>query len=1168
MLNIYYARESVDKEKFIFDTLKGTGQIRHSSTGFDSPRGSEKAGRTILLVPDQYTLEAEQQAFRHLKAEGLMDMEVLSMSRLGSRLIAELGGAKQTFIDKYGRHMILARIARENREKLQVFRGLEERNSFIEMVNNFISELKQYNCGTAEMEAMAAEAGEGSYTRRKLEDLTLLYRLYEEEIRGKYTDSEDYIDLYLSKIPESKLVEGSRIWIYGFDSFAPKALAVIGQLMARAAEVNAVLTWDGSGADGGQQSRSRDSDLFALTGMVMENLEDQARAVGVEVCRKPISTSADSRWQREDVSPAIAHIEKELYTLPSRTCTDCEGITLVAAAGLYNEAESAAAYVLQLVREKGLKYRDIRLVCNDQETRGPILERVFQEYGIPVFSDGKKDILSSPVVQYVLALLDAAVEGYRTEDVFRVLKSGFGPLEREEVTDLENYAIKYRVRRTMWKRPFAKGVTEYGDDGLARLEDIRQRAMAPVLALEPLLKGSDGSDAGVPDAAAVQTTAAFIEHLYQYLYETVCLPDRILDYISRQEEMGRVDLADETGQIWGHMIGILDQMMEIMGGEPFDAETFLDIFRVGLSQVEVGVLPPTRDGLLMGTMQRTRVSQAEALVVVGANEGVLPQEKPEAGLFSTEEKELFRERGAELCKVDAVVLMEERLAVYRNLSRPSKYLWISHSLSDVDGKESKPSSVYLKMKELFPLLQEQRDVLNETDGAGRHNPLPLIHSGLSSLRHLTEALQDVTSAGGGEHGANVGSPAAALDGTWKETLAWYQEHQPEQLETIANGLAFTNTQEALGKEAARQLFLRNPEAAISLSPSRLEKFSRCPFSHFVSYGLRPEERRIFEVAPREIGDIYHECLMTLAQTLTRPDLDVTHPLSPWMTVTRQECGELVRKTARQQMELYREGLFHLGKEESYRSQRIYDICEKVCWTVVEQVRAGQIEGCDFEVGFRRGGKIAPVALDIGGEAVYIEGKIDRVDWLPGDRVKIIDYKTGNENFSIAEAKAGYRLQLMLYLAAACEEKRKPAGVFYFKITEPMVDTTGKELDPEELAKEIRKNFKLNGVMVDDPQVIQAIAGDFSGFSDIVPLRAGKEKISGTGKENLISEEDFAQLRDAVTAKTVEICRNLAEGHIDIHPMKTKERSACTYCEYKGICRFDTVFEGCGYNIIS
>lgn len=1206
MLNIYYARESVDKEKFIFDTLKGTGKIRQDSTYFDGrgtgsrDGGSGNDGRglperqTILLVPDQYTLEAEQQAFRHLQAEGLMDIEVLSMSRLGSRLISELGGGKQTFIDKYGRHMILARIARENREKLQVFRGMEERNSFIEMVNNFISELKQYNCGAAEMEAMAAESGEGTYTRRKLEDLSLLYRLYEEEIRGKYTDSEDYIDLYLSKISASKFLEGSRVWVYGFDSFAPKALSVIGQLMARADEVNVVLTWDDAAAGKGPHE-SRDADLFALTGMVMENLEEEARAAGVESRRRAIPSGPSSAWARHsavvdnEISPAIAHIEKELYTLPSRKSENHAGITLVAAAGLYNEAESAAAYILHLVRDEGLKYRDIRLVCNDQETRGPILERVFQEYGIPVFSDAKKDILASPIVQYVLALLDVIAEKYRTEDLFRVLKSGFGPLGREEVTDLENYAIKYRIRRSMWKRPFVKGVTEYGEDGLAQLEDIRQRAVAPVLILEPLVTGkqadmqASGETAGQA-AGGAQTTAEFIQKFYKYLYETVSLPDRALDFIARQEELGRVDLADETSQVWGHMIGILDQMMEIMGGEAFDLETFLDIFRVGLSQVEIGVLPPTRDGLLMGTMQRTRMSSSgtKALVIVGTNEGVLPQEKPEAGLFSTEEKEFFKARGTELCKRDAVVLMEERLAIYRNLSRPSKYLWLSHSLSDGEGKESKPSSVYLKIKELFPGLVQQRDVLNQDaggfgtgDGAcSGPYPLPLVHSGVSGLRHLTEALQDMAAAAdssdsagfaAGQGGSN--SPAG-LNPVWCEAFRWYQKHDPANLDRIRDGLAFTNTQEALGSAAARQLFLKKPEAAISLSPSRLEKFSRCPFSHFVSYGLRPEERRIFEVAPREIGDIYHECLMTLTRTLTRPDLDVTHPLSPWMTITRQECGRMVRETARQQMESYREGLFHLGKEESYRSQRIYDICEKVCWTVVEQVRAGQIKSCDFEVSFRRGGKIAPVTLDIGGETIYIEGKIDRVDWLPGDRVKIIDYKTGNENFSIEEAKAGYRLQLMLYLAAACEKQRKPAGVFYFKITEPMLDATGKDWDGEELAREIRKNFKLNGVMVDDPQVIQSIAGDFSGFSEIVPLRAGKEKITGTGKENLISEEDFEELREAVTAKAVEICRNLAEGRIDIHPMKTKDKSACTYCEYKGICRFDTVFEGCRYHIIS
>ena len=42
MLNIYYGRESLNKDKFIFDNI-------------------EKG--TILLVPDQYSLQAEKDAF-------------------------------------------------------------------------------------------------------------------------------------------------------------------------------------------------------------------------------------------------------------------------------------------------------------------------------------------------------------------------------------------------------------------------------------------------------------------------------------------------------------------------------------------------------------------------------------------------------------------------------------------------------------------------------------------------------------------------------------------------------------------------------------------------------------------------------------------------------------------------------------------------------------------------------------------------------------------------------------------------------------------------------------------------------------------------------------------------------------------------------------------------
>ena len=364
------------------------------------------------------------------------------------------------------------------------------------------------------------------------------------------------------------------------------------------------------------------------------------------------------------------------------------------------------------------------------------------------------------------------------------------------------------------------------------------------------------------------------------------------------------------------------------------------------------------------------------------------------------------------------------------------------------------------------------------------------------------------------------------------------------------------------------MFKKDPQQALSLSPSRLERFSRCPFSHFILYGLKPEERRIFEIAPREIGDIYHECLMELTRSLTVSGTEITAKDSPWMTITEEECRAFAADVVNRQARNYREGLFYLGNEENYRTQRIVDICQKVCWVVIQQVRAGQIRDCRFEVGFGRGREIKPVEVRLDGQTAYIEGKIDRVDYLAGDRVKIIDYKTGNEKFDISEAEAGYRLQLMLYLAAAQEKERRPAGVFYFNISEPRIDSSSKAADPADIADQVKKSFKLNGVIVDDPGVINSVAGDFSGYSDILPLRMSKDgEISPTGKGSLLTEEEFGTLQETVGAKVVEICQNLADGNIDIHPMKTRDRSACTYCQYKGICRFDTIFEGCSYNII-
>lgn len=1099
MLNIFYGRESIDKEKYIYEHIEN------------------KEGRTIVIVPDQYTLEAEKQAFRLLNTEGLLDVEIISMSRLGVHLFNEQGGDREkTFIDKYGRHMLLTQIASEKNNELNVFKESMRKKSFIELVNNFISEMKQYDITPEMLKYTAETLDNNSLLRKKLKDMYVIFSEYEERIKGKYTDSEDYIDLYKSKIITSKWIRQSNIWIYGFDSFAPKALDILGELMVTSQDVNVFLTYD---------RNCRDEELFGLSGIVIKKLQKIAEEKGVA---HKVS-KVEEKYTNTEKSNGIAAIESELYSINQRKNKNSEGITIVEAANIYNEAESAASFILHLLKDKGYRYRDIVVICNDQETRASVINRIFEEYGIDLFDDRKRSILSSPITVFIITLIEVIVDKYRTSDIFKLLKTGFLDLTTEEIEKLENYTIKYRIRGNMWKKNFEKGIFEYGEEELSHINDMRKKVIDILESFESIYT----------QATDIET---FIKAYYDFLIEKVVLVDKISDLIDLQQDNGFLDIAEETAQTWNLIVGIFDQIAEISGKQKFAGKEFLELLTAGLSELEVGVLPPTSDDILMGTMQRTRCGDVKAVLVLGANEGLLPAESTSEGLFSIEELEFLADQGAEICKVDRVRVMEEKLAIYRNLSKPKEHLWISYSLNDNEGKELGVSEIIGAIKNIFPNLEPEQDVLNIDDDSRR------IGGKINTLRHLTQELQKV-------------KKGEKINGLWKPVLEWYENNDKDAINKIKEGLYFTNQQKNLLTGVPDKLFKKKMYKEMKVSPSQLEKFSRCPFSHFVSYGLKPDERRVFEAGSREIGDVYHECLMKLAAKLTEE--------KRWDSVTDEECRQMIEEILSVQMKNYREGVFSYSPEEVYKMRRLKDTCFYVCKAMIEQVQAGLIEKSFFEVPFGNGKQLEPIEVKLESKTVYIEGKIDRVDVLKGDRVKIIDYKTGKESFDITEAKAGYRLQLMLYLKAAQNNTRKPAGVFYFLIGDPQFDLTSVEPEKfsEKISKEMKKFFRLNGIMVDDDEIINGIAGTFDGYSDIVPIRKTKNGFSGTSSDVLLTEEEFSELQVSVDKQIEKLCKELTDGVILIHPKKSGDTSPCAYCKFKGICRFDTRYEGCNYDII-
>ena len=814
--------------------------------------------------------------------------------------------------------------------------------------------------------------------------------------------------------------------------------------------------------------------------------------------------------------------------------------------------ESAAAKILELTREAAYSYDDIVVICNDVENRESIIKRIFSEYEIPFFIDSKKSVLQNPFIKFITSIMSIIENGYRFEDIFTCIKTGLTPIEPEMGELLENYAYEYKLSKKNWFNGFRNFKKNTDHETLSIINNEREKFISFLVKLEKPLN----------DAS---TTKEKILALYEFLVNIVGFPVKAIEMADKFKKNGQEEYGEEFMQIWDVIIHIMDQMAELIGEEITDNTTFKEIMTAGFNSVEVGIIPQAMEQVIVGTIQRTRTKDIKALIVLGANDGLIPMEDSGNELLNEDEKQFLYDKKYELCKNENFRKMEESLAIYSMFSKPMEYLYISYSASDRDGKELRQSIIFDKIKKIFPQISIGKDIFNSDFEINK------INSKRSTLRHLTYEMKKEYSAGN-------------MSSLWKQTFNWFKANSTDashpmsiKINAIQRGLVFQNREEKIGNEMVHLLYGKGEKLDIVLSSSRIESFAKCPFAYLIRYGLAAGERKQDEVAGREIGDIYHECMMRLARDLTQENIEITSKDSLWNKVSKDECFTKVEEIISSMERNYMSQELDSFENIKYRFHRIQDVCCNSAWAMIEQARAGKIGNSYFEAEFGRDPQkqFKELQIDIGLEKVFIEGKIDRVDIVEAageSYVKIIDYKSGNDKFSMDEAVGGTRVQLLLYLKAASEGlDLQPCAAFYFKLDKPMIDVSKLANEEEdsgldgrniENSDKFKSGYKMDGIILGEKEIIDAIDRDFVKQSKIIPVYKKNDGEFGASSKSILTQEEFRDLQLAVDLKVENICSALVSGEIGISPKKIKDKiTACSFCPYKSICNFDQCFKG-------
>ena len=102
--------------------------------------------------------------------------------------------------------------------------------------------------------------------------------------------------------------------------------------------------------------------------------------------------------------------------------------------------------------------------------------------------------------------------------------------------------------------------------------------------------------------------------------------------------------------------------------------------------------------------------------------------------------------------------------------------------------------------------------------------------------------------------------------------------------------------------------------------------------------------------------------------------------------------------------------------------------------------------------------------------------------------------------------------------------------------------------PEEVAEAQKKSFRMNGLLLDDPAVLNAMEPGLGGF--YIPAKMGKGGPSGS----LASLAEFGVIKKHIDSLLIGIANELSEGKIAALPYRKNSSSPCDFCRYKGICR--------------
>lgn len=1056
---------------------------------------SEENCRIILIVPEQYTFETEKRLYRKLSGERLRQVTVTSFTRIAQTAFKLYGGGAGVYADESAKTVLMAQAVQEAADELSVYQKSARSDTFVRTMLSAVTEFKNAGVSAEELKSCASGITE-EHLRGKAKETALLYGVYDALLHTAYLDPLDDITRAGKLLQETDFFDGASVFFDEFKGFTGNEAEMIRLILRRADKVVAALCIDS------ERAGEKDS-LYKSVVREQQRLIRYARLEGATVLT-PVKLNGSHHQ-----SAAIRRLERSLFApAAAYTGEPSADIQVVQCRDSYEEAEMTAAMIRTLVRDEGYSYRDIAVLSRVPEQYTAKLDTAFSRLSIPYFADETRPASDHPLVRFIENALGCTAFGFTSERVLALVKSGICGVSPEDGGVFENYCFVWDISGAQWKKPFTlhprgftEQMTESDEAALACAEQVRAHMITPLGAFCEAVRDTTGE--------------AFCRAVYELLCDmgvTEEMEHRIAEEYESEDFAG----ARDEKTIWEAVMKLLDTLAVTTGEKPLSAERFLRLFRLAASSLVRGSLPQTADCVTVSGAERFRFGEKRAVFVLGANEQVLPKIPLESGIFSDRERKILIGLSLELAPPADEQLYEERFIAYRALTSASDRLVITApKFAENGGERAFSAEVWAAAKAAGATFADMAAIPVST----------LCQNAETAWIQLARRYWSDT--------PETASLRSVLSG---------QEETVDSLRAMERILSVQGFH-LHDAQNAKKLF----GTSMVLSPTRVEGFYRCPFRYFIEHGLKLRPLRRAQLDPIETGSLIHAILYEMLGHLDFKE-----------GYDRQAADAFIKQELERYIETVMGGSADKSKRFLYLCRRMRQTILRIADHLHEQFMCGGFEPCALEYEIKEGAEVAPLVLEAAdGTRIRVAGKIDRIDrYYSRDGklyIRIIDYKSGRKQFSLDDVLYGLNLQMLIYLHCIVKNgtgayaDAHPAGILYMPASDPK-PSLPQEAQSGQVEQQWKKSYQMNGLLLNDLEVLDAMDPGFSGM--FIPVSCKKDgTFTSDSVKSLASMRELGRIGRYLEKLVCNMAEELHGGNVAALPVQ----DVCGYCEYKAVC---------------